>query len=343
MLEIRLAAGQQITFLERPVPRARDEWVLVRLLSVPMCNEYHTYAKGAPIAQLGHEAAGIVEEVDKVGCLAPGDRVVVMPQLSCGACVLCQQGEYIHCRHQLDSRALCGDQAADATFAQYMLKPARLLVRVPEGYDLDHAAMACCGLGPSFGAAERMGIDHSHTILISGLGPVGLGAVINCRWRGARVIGCDPVPYRRQLARDLGANWVLDPTCDGAQEQIREWTQGQGTDGAIECAGAVAAQEFCLKAVGIKGHVTIVGSAADAATVPLGGDVLFRGLTIQGSWHYNRNATHRLMHQIGRVGDQIEKMITHRFPLQQVQEAWEVQCTGQCGKVILQPWPETTG
>lgn len=338
MLEIRLEADQRIAFMERPRPKARDEWVLVRLLSVPMCNEYHAYAQGKPMAGIGHEAAGIVADGARSGRFRPGDRVVVMPQLSCGACPLCLRGEYIHCRQPLDSQAIFGDEAADWTFAQYMLKPARLLVPVPDGYDLDHAAMACCGLGPSFGAAERMGIDHSHVILVSGLGPVGLGAVINCVYRGARVIGLDPVPFRRDLALSLGAEATLDPADDNALARVRELTQGLGVDGAIECSGAVPAQEYCLEATRIKGHVTMVGSSTDKASVHLGGNVLFKGLTIQGSWHYNRSSTQRLMRQIGAVGDQIDRMITHRFPLRQVKQAWETQCAGQCGKVVLQPW-----
>ncbi len=338
MLEIRLAAKQEIEYVERSVPRARDEWVLVKILSAPMCNEYHQYARGTPIPQIGHEAAGIVEDPARSGTYQAGDRVVVMPQLPCGQCELCRQGEYIHCPCQQDVRQILGPDTATATFAQYMLKPARQLVPVPAGYDLDHAAMVCCGLGPSFGAAERMQIDHSHTVLVSGLGPVGLGAVINCTFRNAAVIGSDPNPYRRELALALGANHVLDPTVDGALEQIMDWTEGRGVDRAMECAGMVTAQEFCVQAAKIKGHITIVGATAEKASIPLGHDILFKGLTIQGSWHYNQGTTAKLMNQIGQVGAQLEQMITHRFPLRNVRDAWETQCEGRCGKVILQPW-----
>ncbi len=338
MLEIRLGANQEIEYVERPVPKARDEWVLVKILSAPMCNEYHQYAQGLPIPWIGHEAAGTVEDPAQSSLFKPGDRIVVMPQLPCGRCELCYQGEYIHCRSLHDAQLLLGADAATATFAQYMLKPARQLVPVPPGYNLDHAAMACCGLGPSFGAAERMQLGHTDTILVSGLGPVGLGAVINCTFRQATVIGSDPNPYRRELALSLGANHVLDPTEEGALAQILDWTAGHGVDGAIECAGIVAAQEFCVQAARIKGHITIVGSAKEKAAIALGTDILFKGLTIQGSWHYNQGSTAKLMRQIAQVGSQLDRMITHRFPLRQVRDAWETQCAGRCGKVILQPW-----
>ncbi len=338
MFDVVLDADQQVTFPERPKPVAQDDWVLVKLLSVPMCNEYQTYARKEPMSNIGHEAAGIVEDSASSGRFKRGDKVVVMPQLSCGTCEICLSGEYIHCRTARNSKALLGDNAADATFAPFMLKPDALLVRIPDDYDLDHAAMACCGLGPSFGAAERIGVHHGQTILVSGLGPVGLGAVINCVYRGAQVIGVDPQVFRRDLALELGAAWVLDPEADDTQQAILDLTQGRGVQGAIECSGAVAAQSLCIQAAGIKGHIACVGSSYDNAAVGLGREVLFKGLTIQGSWHYNRSVTQKLLRQIGEVGPQLDIMITHRFALRAVKAAWETQCTGLCGKVILQPW-----
>lgn len=338
MFDVVLAADQRITFPERPIPVAQDDWVLVKLLSVPMCTEYQTYARKKPMTNIGHEAAGIVEDPAASGRFKAGDKVVVMPQLSCGVCAICLSGEYIHCRTARDSQALLGDNAADATFAPFMLKPDALLVKVPDAYDLDHAAMACCGLGPSFGAAERIGIRHGQTILVAGLGPVGLGAVINCVYRGARVVGLDPQAFRRNLALELGAAAVLDPESEDAQQAVSDLTQGRGVHGAIECSGAVAAQAFCIQAAGIKGHIACVGSSSGNASVGLGREVLFKGLTLQGSWHYNRSVTQKLLRQIGEVGPQLDIMITHRFALRAVQEAWETQCSGLCGKVILQPW-----
>ena len=338
MFNVVLDANQQVTFPDRPKPVAQDDWILVTLLSVPMCTEYQTYARREPMSNIGHEAAGIVADSASSDRFKAGDKVVVMPQLSCGMCAICLSGEYIHCRTTRDSQALLGDNAADATFAPFMLKPDVLLVKVPEEYDLDHAAMACCGLGPSFGAAERIGVRHGQTILVSGLGPVGLGAVINCVYRGARVIGVDPQGFRRDLAVELGAALVLNPESEDAQQEILDLTQGRGVCGAIECSGVVAAQSFCIEAAGIKGHIACVGSSCGNASVGLGREVLFKGLTIQGSWHYNRSVTHKLLRQIGEVGPQLDIMITHRFPLRAVKEAWEKQCTGLCGKVILQPW-----
>ena len=96
-----------------------------------------------------------------------------------------------------------------------MVKPDRLLPLIPDGVSYDLASMACCGLGPSFGALDAMGADAFDTGLVTGASPVGLGAIINACYRGARVIAVESAPYRVEKARALGAEAVIDPT-DGA-------------------------------------------------------------------------------------------------------------------------------
>ena len=88
--------------------------------------------------------------------------------------------------------------------------------------------MACCGLGASFGALDRLAVTGDDTLLITGLGPVGLGGVINARFRGARVIGVEANPLRADLARTLGADLVVDPTDPDAVEQVRAATGAAG-------------------------------------------------------------------------------------------------------------------
>ena len=94
--------------------------------------------------------------------------------------------------------------------AQYLLKQDWMLLPIPDDMSYEHAAMACCGLGPTFGAFQTMGVDRYDTVLITGLGPVGLGGVINAVYRGARVIGVDANRYRAKLALELGASAVID-------------------------------------------------------------------------------------------------------------------------------------
>ena len=96
---------------------------------------------------------------------------------------------------------------------------------IPDGVSYEMASLACCGIGPSFGAFESLGLGAFDTVLITGLGPAGLGAVINARFRGARVIGVESVTYRAERARQMGAI-VLDPRDDTILDRIKDLTVG---------------------------------------------------------------------------------------------------------------------
>ena len=266
-----------------------------------------------------------------------GDRVVVMPQFPCGVCDLCLTGEYIHCENVLDVSEYLGSDSGRATMAQYMVKQDWLLVPIPDGVSDEHASMACCGLGPTFGAMERMTVDSHDTILIAGLGPVGLGGVINGVSRGARVIGVDSNPYRAGLARELGAVAVVDPSDDRVLEQIHELTRGRGVDKALDCTGVPDGQLLVLNSVRRKGQAAMIGEGGDL-TINVAAHLLRKGLVLHGIWHYNLSLTPRMMRMIERLGPQLDRLITHAFPMERVEEAWRLQLSGQCGKVLLKPW-----
>jgi len=302
-----------------------------------MCTEYKAWLAGRPNERLGHEASGEVAEVAGSGRLRAGDRVVAMPLAACDACGLCRTGDYIHCQNGRDLLRETGSEAGTATYAQYLLKPDWLLLPIPDDLSYVHASMACCGLGPTFGAMQRMKVVAFDTVLITGMGPVGLGGVINGVFRGARVIAVESQPYRAALARELGAVAVIDPTSRDALEEIRALTGGLGADKAIDCTGVPAAQRLLIDGVRRRGHVAFVGEGGELA-VNVSADLLRKGLTLHGSWHWNLHLWPRLLQVIRGSGPQIDRLVTHRFPLEQVQEAWELQSTGNCGKVLLYPW-----
>ncbi|MCB0083029.1 MAG: zinc-binding dehydrogenase [Caldilineaceae bacterium] len=333
-----ITGPQQAAIVDVPDPTPRDHWVVVKVHTAPMCTEYKAYRAGTPTDQLGHEAAGEVVAVAQPGRVQVGDRVVVMPTTACGCCALCLAGDYIHCEQNLNFAAIHGTRDGSATYAQYLLKPDHLLVPIPDGIAYDHAAMACCGLGPTFGAMQTMAVNAFDTVLITGLGPVGLGGVINGVYRGARVIGVESNPYRAELARTLGATAIVDPTAGDALTQIRELTAGRGVDKAIDCSGTVAAHRLCIDAARRKGQVAFVGECSDETPLRISPDMIRKGLTLIGSWHYRMQETPTILALIGRVGPQLDMLISHRFPLTEVQAAWELQLTGQSAKVLLQPW-----
>jgi len=334
MKVVAILGPRQAGLVDRPDPRPREHIVVVKVLSAPLCTEYRLFLEGRVSENHGHEAAGEVIAVDKATRVKVGDRVLVQPQNACGRCALCVAGAHIHCQQQEDVLAITGSAAGTGTYAQLLLKGEHLLTPIPPDLSYDHAAMACCGLGPTFGAMELMHVDAFDTVLITGFGPVGLGGIINARSRGARVIGVDAHPYRAELARRLGAEAVVDPQAPDAVRHILDLTDGCGATACIEASGNSAAKNLLLEAAARTGRVALVGwnGHLDVNTITA------KGLTVFGSWHYRQQEVLRLFEVIRRSRAAIDQLITHTFPMRQIQQAWELQASGNCGKVVLHPW-----
>jgi len=334
MLVAAITGKRQATFVEKPTPRATGDLVVVQIRATPMCTEYKAYADGRPTDALGHEAAGEVVEVAQPCRVKRGDRVVVMPQYACGRCALCLAGDYIHCEHGRNIPAEIGQPVGTATYAPYVIKPDWLLLPLPDDMSYLHGSMACCGLGATFGAMQALQVDAFDTVLLTGMGPVGLGGVINATARGARVIAVEGHPYRQRLARELGAEVVLDPADDAILPTIMGLTQGIGVDKAVECSGTAPAQRLLINAARRRGHVAFVGEAG-ALEIDVSRDMIRKGLTLRGSWHWNMADTPRILQVIRASGAKLDRFITHTLPLQRVGDAWDLQLTGACGKVVL--------
>ena len=201
--------------VEVPVPQPKEDWVLVRVCASALCTEYKSYLVGRELQLGGHEGVGEVVAVAQPGQVKVGDRVVILPQYPCGKCALCKSGDYVYCENNIDFEDYTGSKNGSGTFAQYILKPDWLLPPIPDGVSYVQATMALDGIGASFGAFQAIDIGASDILLITGLGPVGLGAVVNACFRGTRVIGVEPVPWRRERALQMGAEVVFDPSRAG--------------------------------------------------------------------------------------------------------------------------------
>jgi L-iditol 2-dehydrogenase len=261
----------------------------------------------------------------------------VMPQYPCGKCALCVAGDFIHCTHDYDFVEFIGSREGSATMAQYLLKPGWLLPAIPDGVSYEHGSLACCALGPSFGAFDAMRLDAFDTVLITGLGPVGLGAVVNARFRGARVIGVESVAWRSQRALELGAEVVLDPSDPDLLARVRDLTGGDGPDKAIDCSGAPPAHRLCIDAVRRKGVVAFVGESQADTALRISPDMIRKGLTLVGSWHYNLSLFGGIM-QVIQHAPNIDALISHVFPMSEIQSAFELSASHHSAKIILRPW-----
>jgi len=332
-----ITGERQAELIDAPDPRPKEDWALVKVHAIPMCTEYKAWVGGRPAQYLGHEAAGEVVEVAQPCRVKPGDRVVVQPQYPCGKCRLCVAGDYIHCQHTVNFQEFTGGPEGRATYAQYVLKPSWLLSPIPDGVPYEKAGLAICGLGPSFGAFDAMGLDAFDTVLITGIGPVGLGGVVNALYRGARVFVVDSVAWRVERAKEMGAEAAFDPADPDIVTKVRELTEGRGVDCALDCSGAVAAERLCMDATRRKGKVAYVGESSGDLTIRVSPDLVRTGIAIMGSWHYNLNLYPKIM-QVIQCSPAIDLLISHVLPMTQIDQAFELCASHETAKVILKPW-----
>ena len=336
MKKVVITGPRQAEIVDVPRPDAMGEWALVEVKAIPMCTEYKAFMAGTPSQHLGHEAAGVVVDVAQPGRVSVGDRVAVMPFYPCGVCALCVSGDYIHCQQGYPYHAYAGTPEGQATYNEYLLKPDWLLPRIPDGVSFELGSLALCGIGPTFGAMDRMAVDAFDTVLVTGMGPVGLGGVINGKYRGARVIAVESIPYRAEKARALGADVVLDPADPDNLAHIMDVTGGRGVDKAVDCSGVVAAQRFCIDATRRRGQVAFVGECYDAMPLTISPDMIRKGLTLHGSWHYNLSLFPQVM-QVIEGSPVVSQLISHTFRLEDVQQAFELSASHECAKIILIP------
>lgn len=322
-----------IAWIETEDPADLGRYAVVEPTVVPICTEYRYHYDGVRMGRIGHEAVGRVVSVPNGSDLSAGTRVVVMPTWPCGTCPYCKAGFYVHCiRPDYPWEADDYTSGAD-TFAEQLIKPDWLLVPIPGDLSDEMASMTLCGLGPTFGAMQTLDVGTDSTVLIMGLGPVGLGGVVNAIDRGARVVAIEPNPYRRELGEALGAE-VIASTDDDVVAYIRQETDDLGPDVVLECTGIEAARKVAIRSVRSMGSVAFVGEGGDLTT-HVSDELIRTGKRLLGSWHYNLYDTPQLFDVMRRNPDLVESMITHRFPLENFVEAWNTQKTGRTGKVLL--------
>jgi L-iditol 2-dehydrogenase len=343
MKKVVITDRRQAELVEMPIPQPKANWALVRMTVVPMCTEYKAWLRGPGdrdrIPALGHEGVGEVVEVAQPCGVEPGDRVVLMGAGPCGRCAYCRAGDFLHCQNQVGYTAFTGEPEPTGAYAQYRLGADWLLPTIPDDISNEHAAMAWCGLGPTFGAMQTAHVDALDTVLITGAGPVGQGAIINAKFRGAEVIVAELDPWRMERAEDLGADTVLNAGDPDIVDRIRAVThEALGVTCAIDCAGVGPSQRLCIDATRPKGRVCFVAESSDPLPITISPDMLRKGLTLIGQWHYSVNDFDQMMKVIRGSTGLLDILISHRFAMSEVQEALALSASHKCGKIILDPW-----
>jgi threonine dehydrogenase-like Zn-dependent dehydrogenase/sugar phosphate isomerase/epimerase len=325
-----VATGRKKAWLvDLPVPRPQGNEVVVKLHAAPICGSNMGAFRGdGEWVNDGHEGAGEVVAVAHSALLKVGDRVALAPLTACGQCELCRRGDVIFCAHR---------PRVHGNFAQYT-RTADLMCQVlPDDVSYVHGSLLGCGLGPAYEALQRVGVRAFDTLVVSGLGPVGLGATALGTFSGARVVALDPEPWRRERALQLGAAAALDPTAADAAEAIRDATGG-GVLKAVECSGREVAERLLIDLARVRAAIAFVGENQGTIPVSPSRDFIRKGLTVHGVWHMNVQDAPDLLEFLRRAPAKADLLVSHTFGFDRVQEAFDTFASGKSAKVILLPW-----
>ena len=326
----RPAAG--VAIKEIPRPSAAPGEVLVKVRASSICGtdigiyDWTPWAAGhiTPPMVVGHELVGEILEINgEPGALKVGDLVSSETHIFCGHCYQCQVGN----RHICENMELFGI-GRDGGFAEYATIPIRTTWKNDPSLDPE-VMSAQEPLGNAVHVVTK-GDVAGKTVLVLGLGPVGLSAVSVARAYGAkRVIGVNRHAYRRELGLKMGA--------DEVHETVPAGLEGQA-DVVLEMSGNTDAVEDALRAARIGGRIVLFGIPKAPASIDIGKWIINKELSFESVFGRRIWSTWYQVSDLllsGRVD--LGALVTHRYRLSDFEEAMRVMRSGQCGKVVLTP------
>lgn len=319
----------------------KPDEVLVKVFRASFCGtDYHLYtyddyAKGRIKLPLivGHEFSG---EIIKIGTdvknLKVGDVVSAETHIICGECEFCKRGEGHIC---VETKVLGLD--TDGCFANYVKLPAA------------NCFVNSKDINPLFLSVQEPLGNAVHTmahfpvkdkdVVILGCGPIGLMAIDVSKAYGARkVIAIEVKPYREQLAFDLGADVVINPTREDVVARVLEETGDMGADVIGEFSGNKQAIEQAFKYLKAGGAISMLGLPSEKIELDFSNDIIHKGISIYGVTGRRIYDTWYQVKELVESGKlHLDKIITHELPLREINRAGEIMGSGNCGKIVLIP------
>ncbi|MCX8052982.1 MAG: zinc-binding dehydrogenase [Armatimonadetes bacterium] len=336
-----------LQIVEFPQPDLGDGEVLVRITAAGVCgSDVHMWLGEDPRTPLpmilGHEGVGVIEEIGGKGPrfdlygreLKPGDPVIWDRAVVCGMCYFCAVKRLPNlCRSRwvYGIHRSCSDPPhLNGCYADHILLVSNTkIISIVDWPDLDPAALvsAGCSGATAANAIELSGIEIGDSVLIQGAGPLGLYLVGYARTRGAEhVIVIEGVQSRMELARRLGADLVLDftsTTPEERKEAVMSLTHGRGADVGFEAVGRPEPVVEGIDLLRRGGTYVIVGTAVPMGTIPIDFyyQIVLKQLRLQGAWTNDTRHIVQALSIVRRNAKVFSDMVTHRFGLDQANEA----------------------
>ncbi len=337
--------NRKIEIRKFPDPTPGPGEVVIQMKASGMCGSDLKFYRSPPGAAqaalgLGGDAEPFIAGHEPCGVIAargPGvaereapidQRVMDHHYSGCGVCKHCRVGWSQLCREGITVYGV----TANGGHAEYLKVPARTLVPLPDELSFVAGAAVSCGTGTAYGALRRMNLAGGSTLAVFGQGPVGLSATLLGARMGARVIAIETNAERRALALQFGADAALDPA--NAEGELKEMTRGEGVDLALDSTGAAAARLAAVRAAKTWGTVCFVGEGGDV-TLDVSRDMLRKQLTLIGSWTFSAMGQAECARFVVDSGIDLEKLFSHRWKLDQAEQAYRVFDTQSTGKGVI--------
>ena len=326
-----------LTMMDVPVPEIGPNDVLIRIHKSAICGtDMHIWnwdpwsQKTIPVPMhVGHEYVGVIEKVGHaVTGYKGGERVTGEGHIVCGHCRNCRAGK----RHLCPNTIGVGVNRP-GSFAEYLSLPAENVFPVPDSIPDDVVSIF-----DPFGNAAHTALSFEmvgEDVLITGAGPIGVMAVAICKKAGARnVVITDVNDYRLDLATKLGATRAVNVSKTELKTVMHELGMTEGFDIGLEMSGNAHAFRSLLDAMVNGGRVALLGIFGDDAAIDWG-KVIFKGLFLKGIYGREMFETWYKMAAMLQSGLDISPVITHRFPIEEFRQGFEVMNSGKSGKVVL--------
>ncbi|MFL6239455.1 MAG: zinc-binding dehydrogenase [Actinomycetes bacterium] len=342
MRGVYLPGNREVAYREVPDPQPGHGQVVVQMKASTICGSdiraiYREHlGSGAEAYRnviAGHEPCGVIVEVGP-GCrrFAVGDRVILYHIAGCGVCPDCRSGYMISCTSPL--RAAYGWQR-DGGHADYLLAEESTCVPLPDSLTFIDGACVACGFGTAYEALCKADVSGRDSLLITGMGPVGLAAgLLGGRMGAGPRIGVDVVADRLTLAKDVGAiDHGVIATAD-AVDVIRELTGGHGCSVSLDASGSGAARSTALAATRRWGRCVLVGEGG-RMEIDVSPALIHSQLTVFGSWVTSIGRMEELAANLVQWDLHPEVTVTHQYALDDAASAYQVADEAVGGKVAL--------
>jgi threonine 3-dehydrogenase len=334
-------AGKGLQLEKLSVPAIAPTDVLVRVKATSICGtDLHIYGwdrwsqgRIKPPLTLGHEFCGVVERIgEEVTAVKPGDFVIAEMHVNCGHCHQCRVGQ----SHICQNVKIIGIDV-DGAFAEFVKIP------ITNNWKLDRAIPEHYGaiLDPLGNAVHTVlaGPIAGQTVLVTGCGPIGLMSIAVAKACGSStVFATETNEHRRDLAKKMGADFVLNPAQEDPVKKIREATDGTGVDVLLEMSGNPAAIQQGFKALRAGGRASLLGIPTENVPLDLVEDVIFKGATVQGIYGRRMYETWVEMTALLKAGRvDLQALFGERVELENFESAFAKLQSGLAGKILMYP------